>query len=283
MPNLPPRFPLMLPGFLLCLAALLCGCANGRQQTARLAESARFQPLRFDTQPFVLQGWLKPGQPGGTLFVYIEGDGMAWRRANRPSTDPTPTDPIALRLAVADPATPTEGAVLYLARPCQYTEDDDRRGCAVRDWTSARFSERAVTALNEAVNQAKARTGARAVALHGFSGGGGMAALLAERRPDVIFLATVAGNLDHALWTSLHGDTPLDQSLNPVDKAAATRNIRQLHVTGGKDTVMPRAILDSWCQRLPGASITRVTEPQAEHSGPWETVWPGLLRQARKL
>jgi pimeloyl-ACP methyl ester carboxylesterase len=268
---------------LLCLAVLLCACASGRQQAALLAEAARFQPQRFDTKPFVLQGWLRPGRQGGTLFVYIEGDGMAWRRANRPSMDPTPTDPIGLRLAVADPATQADGAVLYLARPCQYTEGSDRRGCAVPDWTSARFSERAVAALNEAVNQAKARTGARFVALHGFSGGGGMAALLAERRPDVIFLATVAGNLDHALWTSLHGDTPLDQSLNPVDRAEATRNIPQLHVTGGKDTVVPKAILDSWCKRLPGAAITRVTEPDAAHSGPWEAVWPGLLRQARKL
>ncbi|MGE4264905.1 MAG: alpha/beta fold hydrolase [Desulfovibrio sp.] len=268
---------------LLCLATLFCACANGRQQAAHLAETARFQPQRYDTKPFVLQGWLKPGRPGGTLFVYIEGDGMAWRRANRPSSDPTPTDPIGLRLAIADPATQAEGAILYLARPCQYTEGGDRRGCTVRDWTSARFSERAVAALDEAVNQAKARTGARSVALHGFSGGGGMAALLAERRTDVVFLATVAGNLDHALWTSLHGDTPLELSLNPVDRAGATRNIPQLHVIGGRDAVVPKAILDSWCTRLPGAAITRVTEPEATHSGPWEAVWPGLLRQARKL
>lgn len=268
---------------LLCLVALFSACASGRQQAAQLAESARFQPQRFDTKAFVLQGWLKPGRQGGTLFVYIEGDGMAWRRANQPSADPTPTNPIGLRLALADPATPAEGAVLSLARPCQYTEGVDRRGCTECDWTSARFSERAVAALDEAVNLAKARTGARSVALHGFSGGGGMAALLAERRTDVVFLASAAGNLDHALWTSLHGDTPLNQSLNPVDRAEATRNIPQLHVIGGKDTVVPRAILDSWCTRLPGAAITRVTVPKAAHSGPWEAVWPGLLRQTRKL
>ena len=125
--------------------------------------------------------------------------------------------------------------------------------------------------------------GAQFVALHGFSGGGGMAALLAERRTDVVFLATVAGNLDHKLWTTLHGDTPLTGSLNPVDGAGATRGIPQLHVIGGKDTVVPKAILDSWCKRLPSARITRITEPQAGHSGPWEAVWPGLLRRARIL
>lgn len=278
----PPQTFAALLALLLCLAALLPGCADRRQHAAQLAEAARFQPRRFDTKTFVLQGWLRPGQPGGTLFVYIEGDGLAWLRANRPSKDPTPTDPIGLRLAAADPATPDMGAVLYLGRPCQYTEAGDRRGCAVRDWTSARFSERAVAALDEAVSQAKAQAGARSVALHGFSGGGGMAALLAERRADVVFLATVAGNLDHALWTTLHGDTPLTESLNPVDRAGATRNIPQLHVTGGKDDIVPKAILDSWCARLPGARITRVTDPQADHAGPWEAAWPGLLRQARK-
>lgn len=275
-------FAAFTPALLLCLAVLLCACANGRQQAAELAAAGHFRPQRYETKPFVLQGWLKPGQ-GRTLFVYVEGDGLAWLRPSRPSGDPTPNDPIGLRLALADPATQAEGAVLYLARPCQYTQGADRRGCSVDDWTGARFSERAVDALDEALSQAKERAGAQFVALHGFSGGGGMAALLAERRTDVVFLATVAGNLDHKLWTSLHGDTPLTGSLNPVDAAGATRGIPQLHVIGGKDTVMPRDILDSWCKRLPSARITRVSEPQAGHSGPWELVWPVLLRRARIL
>lgn len=272
----------LAPALLLCLAVLLCACANGRQHAAELASAGHFRAQRYETRPFVLQGWLKPGQ-GRTLFVYVEGDGLAWLRPSMPSDDPTPNDPIGLRLALADPATQAEGAVLYLARPCQYTQGADRRGCSVEDWTRARFSERAVDALDEAVSQAKERAGAQFVALHGFSGGGGMAALLAERRTDVVFLATVAGNLDHKLWTTLQGDTPLTGSLNPVDGAVATRGIPQLHVIGGKDTVIPRAILDSWCKRLPSARITRITEPQAEHSGPWEAVWPGLLRRARIL
>jgi len=257
---------------------LLNGCASGRQQAAQLAQAGGFSPVRFETQPYVLLGWLKPGQ-GRVLYVYIEGDGFAWIRANRPSSDPTPTNPVSFRLALADPTT---GPVLYLARPCQYTEDEDRQGCSVADWTYARFSERAVGALDAAINLAKARVCADSVALHGYSGGGGMAALLAARRQDVVFLGTVAGNLDHKLWTSLHGDSPLSESLNPVETAAATRNIPQLHVVGGKDDVVPVAILDSWCRRLPGADFTRITLPKLGHNGPWEGFWPDLLRQTRK-
>ncbi len=267
-------------GALLCLGSLLLGgCASGRQQAAQLAETGGFQPLRFETESFVLLGWLKPG-PGKVLYVYIEGDGMAWLRAHRPSSDPTPTNPVGFRLALADPA---QGPVLYLARPCQYTEGNDRRGCSVADWTSARFSERALAALDAAVSQAKGRVRAETVALHGYSGGGGLAALLAARRSDVVFLGTVAGNLDHTLWTTQHGDSPLSGSLNPVDAAAATRGIPQLHVSGGKDKVIQQAVLDSWCARLLGASVERVSIPGAAHDGPWEGLWPDLLRRHRRL
>ncbi|MBU1230298.1 MAG: hypothetical protein KKA55_08320 [Proteobacteria bacterium] len=295
---MPPQtvFPLPLPpgpgalgrrlGALLCLGllCLLClcllgACASGRQQAAQLAAAGGFRPMRFETRPFVLLGWLKPGQ-GKVLYVYIEGDGRAWLRPNQPSSDPTPANPVGLRLALADPA---QGPVLYLARPCQYTEGADRRGCTVDDWTSARFSERALAALDDAVTQAMARTRADAVALHGYSGGGGMAALLAARRGDVVFLATVAGNLDHKVWTAHHKDSPLTGSLNPVDTAAATRNIPQLHVIGGQDNVVIQTVLDSWCARLPGALVQRVSIPDAAHGGPWETRWADLLKRHRGL
>ena len=39
----------------------------------------------------------------------------------------------------------------------------------------------------------------------GFSDGGGAAALLAAMRQDVIFLGTVAGNLDIDAWANLQG------------------------------------------------------------------------------
>lgn len=264
------------------LLALLCACAARRDLPVELARAGGFVAQRHETSAFVLHGWLRPARNPGvdTLCVYIEGDGLAYLRPGRPSDDPTPTDPVALRLALADS---WPGPVLYLARPCQYVQGGVARGCGVADWTTGRFSVRAVQALDEAVSRAKAATGARRVALHGYSGGGAMAALLAEGRPDVTFLATVAGNLDHALWTRLHGDAPLSGSLNPVDRAEATRALPQLHVLGGSDTVISSALLDSWSARLPGARLTRVVLPGVGHAGPWESAWPELLRRHRPL
>lgn len=262
---------------LLCLGLLASACSSRHQQADELAKSGKFQPRRFDTTNFVLLGWERPGQ-GDTLCVYIEGDGLAWVRRNRPAMDPTPTNPVSLRLAMADA---TAAPVLYLGRPCQYTQGADRRGCSVELWTSDRFSERAVEAMDQAVTQAKRRHGAKSIALHGFSGGGAMAALLAERRDDVAFLATIAGNLNPDLWTRLHGDSPLSGSLNPVDKAQATRNIPQLHVIGGMDSVIQPALLDSWEERTRGARITRIRVQEAAHEGPWEKLWPGFVKKAR--
>lgn len=267
----------------LAMAVLLClplvsGCASGRQKAGKLAAEGGFRPVRFETSAFVLQGWLRKGS-GETLNVYVEGDGYAYIRLNRPSGDPTPTDPVAFRLALADPGA---GPVLYLGRPCQYVEGDDRRGCSEADWTGARFSARALAALDQAVDKGKALVGARSVALHGYSGGGAMAALLAGRRLDVSFLATVAGNLDHRLWTALHGDAPLADSLNPVDNARTTRGIPQLHVLGGKDGVIQPALLDSWVQHCGCERVVRVTMPEADHGGSWTEAWPELLRHWRK-
>jgi hypothetical protein len=44
-----------------------------------------------------------------------------------------------------------------------------------------------------------------------------VASLVAARRHDVVRLVTVAGNLDHLAWTTLHGVSPLTGSLNPAD------------------------------------------------------------------
>jgi pimeloyl-ACP methyl ester carboxylesterase len=266
----------LLAALLLC-GGCLSGCASGRQQATDLAAQGGFQPLRLESGDFVLAAWLRPGA-GRLLHVYIEGDGLAWRKPSQPSSDPTPTNPVGLRLALADPA---RGPVVYLARPCQYVEGADRQGCSIDDWTFGRFSRRVIDAMDKAVDALKARTGADTVALFGYSGGGGVAGILAAKRSDVVFLGTVAGNMDHKLWTRLLGDSPLDESLNTVDYAAATRSIPQLHVIGGRDKTVPAAVVDSWISRVQGGSVARVVIPEAGHDFAWERSWPGILARWR--
>jgi pimeloyl-ACP methyl ester carboxylesterase len=170
--------------------------------------------------------------------------------------------------------------VLYLGRPCQYVEDADKKGCTEAVWTSDRMHERAVHGTSAAIDQAKLFAGATQLALYGFSGGGGIAALLAQRRQDAVFLGTIAGNLDHRFWTTSLNLTPLHASLNPMDEVMSTARTPQLHLSGGKDNVIPPGIAERWCAALPPESLCRHHHiPNMSHEGAWERAWPGLLRQ----
>ena len=61
--------------------------------------------------------------PSGRLHVYLEGDGVPWITRTLIALDPTPRNPLALRLMALDPA-----PALYLARPC-YNGTAKAPGC----------------------------------------------------------------------------------------------------------------------------------------------------------
>ncbi|MGE4420714.1 MAG: alpha/beta fold hydrolase [Pseudodesulfovibrio sp.] len=255
-------------------ALLLAGCA-GRIDPAVLAGDAGLAPISFSGKYFDMVGYERGAGP--VLRVYIEGDGMAWRTWNRPSSDPTPKRPVGLMLAATD----THDAVLYLARPCQYVEGGLRRNCATPLWTSARFSEPVIAEMNAFLDQAKARAHADRLRLLGYSGGGCVALLLAERRKDVDVVVTVAGNIDHSFWTRWHNVSPLHDSLDPLNDKTALRALPQLHIVSRDDSVMPPAIAERYAAELGHPDNVRiVTVDGVGHSGDWRDVVPGILAQS---
>jgi len=281
----------------LALPAIAAGCAllDGpsldRTALERMASAHGFVVESLDTGPFVLtvahRGLAAPGArpPEEVAVVYVEGDGRGWRRRRIPH-DPTPRDPVALRMALRDP----RPAVLWLARPCQFTASAGARTCAPRYWASHRFAPEVVAALNDAVD---ARAGGRRIGLVGYSGGAAIAVLIAARRDDVAWLATVAGNLDHAAWTRHHGVTPLTGSLNPADAAAALAGTRQVHIVGGRDDVVPRPVTDAFLARMGPADGVPDRVPDhvpdhavvhevadADHRCCWVERWPQVLCDA---
>jgi pimeloyl-ACP methyl ester carboxylesterase len=174
------------------------------------------------------------------LTVYIEGDGFAYAALGRRSMDPTPTDPLALRLAIQHPG---NGAVAWLARPCQY--GPRTRNCQSDYWTIARYSPEVIDSASAALDQLKAHTeGATRLVLVGYSGGGALAALLAERRHDVAALVTVAANLDLGSWVKSRGLTPLSRSLDPASDAAKLSDMPQVHFVRWIRSAMKSAYKD---------------------------------------
>ncbi len=219
------------------LVPILVGCsATGpdRDQVEASARAAGLRPVWVPAGDLDLLAWMTPTATSapatGSLRVFIEGDGAAWPRPNRPPRDPTPRHPVALGLAVASAWRP----VAYLARPCQYGQ---AAVCGVADWTNERFAPPALDRLSAALDHLKHKTGAATLWLVGYSGGAHLAARLAARRNDVAALVTVAGVLDPAQWTRHHGVSPL-----PALPAAEARRLAALpgvHLVGDEDDTVP--------------------------------------------
>ncbi|MGO4330240.1 alpha/beta fold hydrolase [Cupriavidus sp. 2TAF22] len=267
---------------ILLAALLLAACTHfspaGRRQAAdALALTHGWQKLRLPTRDFVLTAYAPApavaAAAADTLAVYIEGDGLAWLSPTQPSDDPTPLRPVALELALAH----VRGAAAYLARPCQFVDDQDLRGCGTAWWTGRRFSTEVVEATGQAIDALKQRFGARRIVLVGYSGGGAVAALVAARRQDVARLVTVAGNLEPLAWTTLHGVPALEGSLNPADDWRRLQDIPQLHFVGAQDTNVTREVAAAYAARFPAARRPPVHLVEgATHACCWAQKWPAL-------
>lgn len=265
---------------LLVGALLLAGCAavptaSERQAHATgLAASKGWLPSRITAGDFDLVAYAPPNLTAAKLLtVYIEGDGFAWVSGTQPSTDPTPRDPLALRLALAQPA----GHAVYLGRPCQYV-NAEQSGCSQRYWTEARFAPETIASVNLAIGSLKQRFGASQLVLVGYSGGAAVAALVAARRTDVARLITVAGNLDHLAWTTYHRVLALYASLNAADSAALLANLPQTHFLGGTDRVIPPALARDWPVALTGSGQSNFRfVADADHACCWVARWPALF------
>jgi pimeloyl-ACP methyl ester carboxylesterase len=265
---------------LLLGSCLLVACASvpspaARGQTALALVAARgWQPIALPAGRFTLAAFVPAAVvPAETLTVYIEGDGLAWISSDTPSADPTPRDPIGLKLALAHPA----GAAVYLARPCQYLGGEQPSGCGQAYWTDRRFAPEVVAATAIAVDALKRRYGARWIQLVGYSGGGAVAALVAAQRSDVRLLATVAGNLDTLAWTTHFRVTPLGGSLNPADFSGQLANVPQMHWVGAADAVMPPLVAGSYAARFAPESKPQVRVIDGyDHVCCWAQNWARL-------
>lgn len=244
-----------------------------KERIAALAEEGRFVPLSLSD--WRMRGFVRQSSAvSPTVTVYIESDGAPWLASDLPPRDPTPIRPYVVRMASADPAP----AVAYLGRPCQQLEPEQLHGCDPQWWIQARYSESVVSATNEAVSAAKARTGAQEVKLVGYSGGGTVAALVAERRDDVACLVTVAAPLDTEAWTQTIGVSPLSRSLNPASGAERLARVPQTHFRGGKDSVVPPATGRQYLRQTPNARV--IDLPRSDHDCCWADDWRELRAQS---
>jgi pimeloyl-ACP methyl ester carboxylesterase len=208
------------------------------------------------------------GSPG-LVRVYLEGDGSARRAVRFTPPDPTPGRRVALELLALDP-----GPALYLGRPCAHAVEP----CDPWIWTLGRYGEDVVESLVAAVR--RELSSEAEVVLVGFSGGGALAMLMAERLEQARAVVTVAGNLDVGAWVEHHGYEPLVGSLDPARRPPLEPAIFQLHLLAGRDRVVPPELTREVVERQPGALFR--LHPDFDHRCCWAAVWPSVLGELER-
>jgi pimeloyl-ACP methyl ester carboxylesterase len=206
---------------------------------------------------------------GRRLHVYIEGDGSPYLDRRTVSLDPTPRRPLMLDLMSLD-----EAPAAYVGRPCYGGLASDPP-CTPLDWTLGRFSPRVVESMAGAIAALVEQSSASGVDLFGHSGGGTIAVLLAMRLPNVRRVVTLAGNLDTDAWADLHGYARLSGSLNPVHAGPLPAQVGQEHYAGGRDRIVPPALVEGAATRL-GSGVVFVV-PDLSHQTGWEAHWPVIV------
>ena len=199
------------------------------------------------------------------IKVFVEGDGLSWISRDTISQNPTPINPTALKLMLSDNST----CKIYLARPCQYI---DSNICKNKYWTRHRFNSKVIQSYDEILSALKKDFPNSKFDLVGYSGGGAIVTLLASYRDDINSITTIAGNLDINKWTKLHNISPLTGSLNPADFSDKLENIKQHHLIGINDKIIPLDIYFSYLNRFKNKDNISYSLYEATHSS-WEEIY----------
>jgi len=260
--------------FLVLSTVLICACASPAHRIDAVARNANFQKQVEWGSGFrhVIYRNAAATQTG-VLHVYIEGDGTPYRRPDTAASDPTPRNPLMLRLMVLDPT-----RSIYLGRPC-YFEPNRDRACDPIFWTLRRYGPEVLDSMAAVLRLEAERAGADRIELFGHSGGGTLAVLLSQRLNNVTRVITLGANLDTAAWCKLHHYTPLSGSENPADTQPQPNpgGIQILHLVGTDDTNTPPSLVIA-AAHARGDEPVRVVA-HFSHSCCWETTWADVLRE----
>ncbi len=261
--------------YFLCIIAItlsLSACGTVKQRVERaqnIAQENSYKHINLPSKPFSLF-MATPStialQHNQSLTIVIEGDGLAWLDRYTPSNDPTPRNPIGLKLATA-----LSPQAIYLGRPCQYIQSSS---CNVELWTDKRFDSRVINSYMDALDQIKGIYGNSRFRLVGFSGGAYVAFELSAQRNDIHHVTTIAGLLDPNEWTRHHKISSLDLSHTSTQLLESTQSIPFIHFCGSKDKTMPCELTKRFVRRAGNNHAIHIIK-DAKH----ETLWNKIAHQ----
>jgi dienelactone hydrolase len=259
----------LILGQLILVNLLMTNCAGKLDKAMNIAVAAKLKSKIIQTSTFKLQGFYRILKTRDPITIYIEGDGLSWLSRNQPSTNPTPRDPTALRLAAIDKGK----NVVYLARPCQYISIKTEKLCNIPYWTHKRFAKEVVIAINEAINIMVSKSDAKKIHLVGYSGGGAIVAMVAAKRKDISSIRTVAGYMDHVSLNRRAKVSQLIGSLDPIKAAPRLKKTPQIHYSGKKDKRVPGWVIKNFSKAVGSSDCIALRRVNATHDEGWEEVW----------
>jgi len=109
----------------------------------------------------------------------------------------------------------------------------------------------------------------------GYSGGGVIAVLMADKIMNLSTVVTISANLNVSKWSEYHGYLPLKQSLNPADMIGINSNIKQIHFAGKEDEVVPLFIIKEYAEQQENVKFYGLSG--RDHSCCWDEGWDDLL------
>lgn len=200
------------------------------------------------------------------LTVYIEGDGLAWIDRFTISSNPTPKDPLAFKLALTDQS----DNVIYLARPCQY---ESSKNCNKDIWTTSQYSSAVLNSYKIIINQLSKNY--EEIHLVGYSGGAGIAMYLGSiGNKSIKSIRTIAGNINHNELTKILNISKLKKSISFYSIEKKARTIPQVHFYGLKDKIVPNLLHRSYKNRYINNKCIKIKPVNdASHSNGWINYW----------
>lgn len=259
----------------LILLFILSGCTTTLstkiEQADLVASTAGFQKKLVKGGDFVITTYQRISDSNKPYVFYIEGDGSIVSGRSI-SDNPTPYNVMLLELATMD----NRSNVVYVARPCQFTPMELNPQCMQDYWVDKRFAEEVVESINSVISTISKN---QPISLVGFSGGGGIAVLVAARNNHVKDMITIAGNLDIKNFSKYHEIYALKESLNPIDYAKQIRYIPQLHISGSEDKIVPGHIVaDIYIKVSASDCVKGKVFSGITHTKGWKDVWKDVLR-----
>jgi hypothetical protein len=248
---------------------ILNGCNSFETRTNKaldLAKTNNFKSETIKTTTFPIQVFIK-NQNTSHAILYLEGDGLVLTSSGI-AFNPTPTDPMALRLAIADQRFAKK---IVINRPFQYA---DCTNCDNKYWTQARYSPEIISSIVEVIKKLKTEYNFESFDIVAYSGGAAVAFLIAPYfKKSIKSIITFAANVDPFAWCEFHETSPLIQSLDPMANIEILKTIPQIHFCGTSDQNTHSSITKNFQKKLNAHKSQIINVEGFDHDSNWPNYW----------